>query len=237
MYTYRSRYSKMTKCSNCASDIGTDDGFCNVCGMEFLDTGIICVEDLYKKNYSCLFDQKPRKHNPYVYCKSWLLKLQGKESVNISSENFTKILELANSWINQNNNQELSCTIIRNWLKRLSLTKYYTHVTWLRKEIESACNINGHSYDLSSEEMEQILNHFREVITEFSNIREASEILQKKRVHNIPSYPYFIVKILSLIIRDKDRLKILLSNVHFQCEKTHAKNENIWKLLCKKLNY
>ena len=103
--------------------------------------------------------------------------------VNISSEDFNKILDSAKKWLAQNK-QELSCIVIRNWLKGLSLTKYYSNVTWLRKEIESTCNITGHSYDLSAEEMEQILNHFREVIKQFSIIKNDHEIVKNKKIHN-----------------------------------------------------
>ena len=141
MYAYRSRYCKTIKCSNCESDIDNNDAICNTCGMEFLDTDAICIEDSYKQYYSYPFSQKSRKHNPNKYCKNWLLQLQGKESINISSEDFNKILNLATKWLDQNANLELCCRTIRNWLRCLSLTKYYTHITWLRKEIESACEI------------------------------------------------------------------------------------------------
>ena len=219
---YSSKYSKITNCSNCNSNID-NNSICNTCGMEILDSDIIFIEESLKKNYSGFFSRRQRKHNPYTYCENWLLQLQGKESVNISSENFNRILELAKSFLSQNNDQQLSCTIIRGWLKSLSLSKYNSHITWLRKEIESACNIKSQSYELTNEEIIPILNCFSEI-----------QLLKSKkfRLH----YPFLIAKILPLAIKDKSRLDILLSNIHFQNEKTLAKNEHIWRQIKAFLN-
>jgi len=148
-----------------------------------------------------------------MYCKNWLLQLQGKESVNISSESFNRILEFAK----KSPDQQLSCTVIRGWLKRLSLSKYNSHITWLRKEIESACNIKSQSYELTNEEITVILNYLSEI---FQSLKS-----KKIRLH----YPFLLAKILPLAIKDKSRLDILLSNIHFQNEKTLAKNEHIWR--------
>lgn len=228
---YCSRYSKITKCTNCNSDID-DNAICNTCGMEFLYSDIICIEENYKKNYSCSFHEKQTKHNPYKHCKNWLLKLQGNEVVNISSENFNKILDCARKWLDQNETVELSCSVIRNWLKLLSLTKYNTHITWLRKEIESGCNIKGHSYELSSDEISDILNYFSQIIAQFSALKQDPKV----HMHNIAYYPFFIAKILSLVIHNKNRLNTLLSNVHSQNKKTLAKNEYIWDILSNNIN-
>ena len=237
MYAYRSRYCKTIKCSNCESNIDNNDAICNTCGMEFLDTDAICIEDSYKQYYSYPFSQKSRKHNPNKYCKNWLLQLQGKESINISSEDFNKILNLAKKWLDQNDNLELCCTIIRNWLRCLSLTKYYTHITWLRKEIESACEIKGHSYELTDCEISEIVTYFSEITKQFSSIKDDPEIIHTFKRKNMLYYPFVIAKVLHLVIHDKNRLNILLSNVHFQDKKTLAKNEYVWEVLRKKLNY
>ena len=203
-----SRYNKITKCTNCNSDID-NNAICNTCGMECLYSDIIRIEEKYMKNYSCSFSRVPNRHNPYKYCKNWLLLLQGKESVNISSENFDKVVGLAKQWLDQNANVELSCPVIRNWLKRLSLSKYNPNVTWLRKQIESACNIQGHSYELTDDEMNQTLNYFSEISKQFISIKQDPEILcvlERKNLRNILYYPFIIVKILSHIIQDKTRL-------------------------------
>ena len=78
--------SKQTKCNNCDSNVDSTLTTCSTCGMELLDNSIICIEDSYKKYYSYPCRQKQIKHNPNKYCKKWLLQLQGKESVNISTE-------------------------------------------------------------------------------------------------------------------------------------------------------
>jgi len=209
--------------------------------MEFIDSNTYCIENSYKKYYSSVFNQRAIKHNPNKYCKNWLLQLQGKERVNISSENFNKIINLAQQWFNHDKglentlqcgtSNEVSCIIIRNFLKYLLLTKYNPHITWLRKQIEYACDIKGYSYELTNDERYKILEYFNEIVTQFSYL------ISKHKIHNIIYYPYFIARILTLVIHDQNRLNILLSNVHFQKKVTIVKNENIWKELCGKLNY
>lgn len=172
------------KCSNCDSEI-YNTYICDTCGMEFTNSSIIRIEDFYKKKYSCSFNQKIKKHNPNKHCEIWLLQLQGKETVNISSENFNKIINLAKKWFNQNNNVELSCVVIRKWLKCLSLTNYNPHITWLRKQIENICNaqqlsymVKKHSYDLTNDEIIKILEYFNEIITQFTFLIQEPKILQ-----------------------------------------------------------
>lgn len=244
-------------CTNCGAEDSIEDAaiygnnstdydtsICNNCGMDCLSDSeySICIEDSYKKKYSCSFNQKVKKHNPNKHCEIWLSQLQGKENVNMSSENFNKLINLANKWINQNNGEkvELSCPVIRKWLKCLSLTNYNPHITWLRIQIESICKINGHSYELTADENIKILDYFSEIVDEFINITQDPKILQnlkKKKIHNILYYPYCIVRILTFVIKDKNRLNILLSNVHFQNKITLMKNEYIWKEICGRLGY
>ncbi len=120
------------------------------------------------------------------------------------------------------------------------MTIYNPHITWLRIHIESICNIKSHSYELTNEEVVKILEYFNNIVSLFSNIIQDPNILlilKRKKIHNILYYPYCIVRILSFVIEDKERLNILLSNVHFQNKVTLSKNEFIWKELCKKLDY
>lgn len=238
IYKYNVKNEIENKCFNCNNIISLCDTFCKICGAEL--NNIIYIEESYKKTYSFVFNQKIKKHNPNKHCEIWLLQLQGKENITISSENFKRLINIAEKWINQNNQLELSCVIIRKWLKCLSLTHYNSHITWIRIQIESVCNIKGYSYDLTNEEIIKILEYFNEIILQFPIIISNNKILQhlkKKKIHNMIYYPYCIVRILHFVINNKKRLNILLSNVHFQNKITLSKNEFIWKEICNILNY
>jgi hypothetical protein len=211
--------------------------------METYQQHTSCIEDHFKKHYSNVYNQRA-KHNPNKHCETWLLQLQGKETVNITTENFNKIIGLAKEWFHQNNaSVELSCEIIRKWLKSLSLTVYNPHIPWLRKQIHYACDIQRYSndsYDLSNDEIATILHHFNKIVVEFSHLTKEPgffKMLEKKRIYNVLYCPYFFARILPFVIDDRTRLKILLSNIHFQSKTTLAKNDYIWKELCNRLNY
>src|SRR6266516_4671250 len=202
------------KCGNCQGEID-DTTLCLRCGFEFDDYNI-CIEKSFVTKYSYPY-QKINIHNPNKYYETWILQLQGKETVKISSENFIKILNLAKIWFSSNT--ELSCDIIRKWLKSLSLSKYNSHITWLRKEIESTCGINSYSFELTNNEINEILEHLKEIIELYPKIKQEPEVLKlfkRRKIQNNLYYPFFIVRILSLIIPDRNRLGILLSNIHFQ---------------------
>ena len=223
-------------CDNCHAKID-DTSMCMTCGFEYEDNNIY-IEESYKSKYSYSFYGRIRNHNPNKYCESWLLQLQGKETVNISSENFNKLLDLAKIWFS--NNKELSCAVIRKWLKSLSLTIYNSHITWLRKEIESACDIEGYSYELTSNEVSDILEQLNKIIDLYPKIMQEAKILKlfkRGKVQNNLYYPYFIVRILTLVIHDKNRLATLLSNIHFQSRTILTRNEHIWKEVCKQFQY
>src|SRR6266516_2637381 len=202
------------KCNNCQSEI-EDYSICMTCGFESEDYSIY-IEKSFENKYSHPY-QRLNIHNPNKYYKTWILQLQGKEMVKISSENFNKILNLAKIWFCSNT--ELPCDIIRKWLKSLTLSRYNSHTTWLRKEIESACGINSSSFDLTNNEINEILELLEEIIVFYPKIKQEPEVLKlfkRRKMQNNLYYPFFIVRILSLVIPDRNRLSILLSNIHFQ---------------------
>lgn len=226
-------------CSNCNNDILILDSIiCNICGYEI--GGVSGVDSFYKKKYVSLFNQRIKKHNPNRHCEIWLLQLQGKEIINMPVSDFDKIIQIAKTWQAYNKDIPLSCIIIRKWLKCISLTIYNPHITWIRIQVETICNMKSNSYELTRDEIKEILIYFNDIIEEFPNIiinQQILNVLKKKKIHNILYYPYCIVRILFFVITDKPRLKILLSNIHFQNSLTLFKNDLIWKEICNKLGY
>ena len=103
----------------------------------------------------------------------------------------------------------------------------------MRKEIESAYDIKGYSYELTNNEVIETLGYFKNIIDIYPKIIQEIEI----KLQNGLYYPYYIAKILSLVIQDTDRLNTLLSNIHFQSKTILNRNEYIWKEICKHLQY
>src|SRR6266516_4968014 len=83
---------KQTKeCGHCQGQID-NAGMCMTCGFECEDSNSnIRIEEFHKNIYSYPFHQRINIHNPRKYCEKLLIQLQGRERVNISSENFNKI--------------------------------------------------------------------------------------------------------------------------------------------------
>src|SRR6266516_8185531 len=147
------------KCSYCEAKINNSD-ICLICGFECIEgVNNNHIEEFHKYKYSYPFLRRRNVHNPRRYCEAWLIQLQGRERVNISSENFNKIINQAGIWFSSNT--KLSCDLIRKWLKSVSLSKYNSHVNWIRKQMESAYSIKTYSYELSNYEVNKILDHFK----------------------------------------------------------------------------
>ena len=226
------------KCTNCEAKIICTD-ICLRCGFECQEgRNNRCIEEFHKNKYSYPFHQRITIHNPRKYCETWLIQLQGRERVNISSDNFNKIINQAGMWFSSYT--KLSGDLIRKWLNSLSLSKYNSHVTWIRKQIESAYSIKGYSYELSNYEVNKILEHFKTILDVYKKIKwepKVLEIFKSRKIPNNLNYSYFIARILAIVIHDKNRLATLLSNMHFQSESILVRNDYIWKELCKQLHY
>ncbi len=85
-----------------------------------------------------------------------------------------------------------------------------------------------------------MLQHLKEIIEFYPKIKRKPEVLKlfkRRKIQNNLYYPFFIVRILSLVIPDKNRLSTLLSNIHLQSKSILVRNEYIWKEICKQLRY
>src|SRR6266516_2686741 len=113
------------KCSNCEVKLNNSD-ICLRCGFEcHEEVNNNRMEEFHKNKYSYPFHRRINVHNPRKYCEAWLIQIQGRERVNISSENFNKIMNQAGIWFSSNTKL---CNLIRKWLKSLSLSKYNSNM-------------------------------------------------------------------------------------------------------------
>src|SRR6266516_1921313 len=164
----------------------TNSNFLETIKNHTKDSNIIRqINEFHKNIYSYTFHQRINIHNRRKYCEKLLIQLQGRERVNISSENFNKIITRAG--IRFSFNTKLSCDIIRKWLKSLSLSKYNSHVTWLRIQIESAYGIENNSYELSNYEVNKILDHFKTIIDLYRIMKLEPKVLENFKSRKIPN--------------------------------------------------
>jgi hypothetical protein len=233
-------YVKLIECENCKSVVDCNDTECYACGYfiknityrENTNTATNnngnnnnnAAKDCYASSnnghLSCQF--KNKKHNPAKHCYMWLLQLQGKESITISCEETQLILNIAQSkYIKHDGNIEFTCDVIRSHLRRL-IEKYL------------GITRNESYYDLTDEEILEIMRIFNMIQIKYDKLCTDPIVLSriyKQRVHNNLYYPYYLIQVLKYIIKNKQRLKFILSNIHVQSDKTTFKNDMIWTMM------
>ena len=73
-------------------------------------------------------------------------------------------------------------------------------------------------YDFTDNEIHEILSMFNQILAQYYTLRSDLNVLaqlNRKSIHNL-YYPYYLVKILQVVIIDKERLAFMLSNIHTQ---------------------
>jgi hypothetical protein len=230
-------YVKVNRCQNCAIEMPESTVVCQECGS--IKGKNFYIEESQKDNYQTNYSFKKKSHNPNKHCDMWLTKLQGKESVNISIEQLNLIYKLAKEEYTHRPNMALNCQLIRVWLKKLELTQFNSNVPWIRRHIEQHLNIPSNNYEFTDDEINQILNMFYKIQIEYDKLKKCKrtlQILKKKSIHNSLYYPYYLIKIIKIVIDDKERVKFIVSNVHSQSTQTIKKNDILWMLICEKIN-
>lgn len=215
-------------CMNCNSKI--QDGLeCEICGVN--NNNMFNIEDKQKDSYQYLRKTKNKQHNPNNHCKTWLIQLQGKENILIKTEMLQNIFSLAKDYIEINKLTSITYDLVRLWLKQCKLSCYNPHITWIKNQIEIEFNLTKTDCFLSDDEMQAILDIFDRVYTLFLEVIREHKFNQK----NI-FYPFYISKIIPLVITDEARLKTLNAHLHKQSVSTTQKNDIIWSQIIQRLS-
>ena len=118
--------------------------------------------------------------------------------------------------------EQLTCEMIRTYLKELHLTIYNDHVPLIRKEITK-----NEPAQLTDHELKLIYVYFGRVIQIFNKIKTTNK-------PNCPYHPYFIYKIIEQLLNKQEfqsRKKEILSNIHLQSRETLIDNDLLWSLI------
>ena len=228
------KYSRKLECENCKSVMSEHDIDCSECGCS---TRLLYSNVIPRVGYNAFGN---KKHNPIKHCELWLSHLQGQEHVAMAHEDLISLITLAESGYSACNG-EFTCKVIRSYLKKLHITRYNPHISWIRKYIENSLNITRDEryYDFTENEIHEILSVFNQILAQYYTLCCDSNVLMqlnRKSIHNL-YYPYYLVRILQIVIIDEERLAFMLSNIHIQSQKTTLKNDMLWTLMRSKLSF
>lgn len=167
---------------------------------------------------------KHGKYDPTKHCKFWVDRIQAKENADIPGKVINTVkrcIKRDNIWLEQ-----LTCPMIRSYLKELKITNYNDHVPLILKIITSKEPIQ-----LSEYELKLVYLYFGRVIQIYNKTKPDNK-------PNCPYHPFFIYKILEQILnepKEQRKKKNILSSIHLQSRETLIENDNIWRPICNEI--
>lgn len=192
-----------------------------VMGVESDISSLVCKRcGLIQKLHGVVFDSAmSRTHTNYdstKHGKAWMDKIQAREDTDVT-EVAAAVLECArNDRIIATN---LSCELIRIYLKRVKMTKYNDHVPAIRKHITGIS-----PPQFTESEQKKINMYFDRAIHIFNKLKSGEK-------PNAPYHPYFLYKIIEQVVTTDKRAEIL-SCIHLQSPVTLCRHDLLWKLIC-----
>ncbi len=197
----------------------TAEYVCKNCGKLEKMAGVVFEDDQFY--YQEGKRTKHGKYDPIKHAKFWLDRIQAKESTNIPDEiiNAVKRCILRDrQWINN-----ITCEMIRMYLKQLKMTTYNNHTALILKLITGV-----EPEQLTETEVRLVYMYFGSVIQIFNKIKKPTK-------YNCPYHPYFIYKIIEQIIKlphERMRREKILSFIHLQARDTLIDNDITWFEIC-----
>ncbi len=195
----------------------TSEFVCKKCGTVEKMYGVVFEDEqlFYQEGQRT----KNGKYDPSKHCKFWVDRILARE--NIDDNKFKDAVKAVKLCRKRDNIriEQLSCEMIRSYLKELHLTIYNDHVPFIRKKIT-----NIEPAQLTDHELMLVHVYFSRVIQIFNRIKTSNK-------PNCPYHPYFIYKIIEQILKGNEhasRRKEILSNIHLQSRDTLIENDCIW---------
>ena len=156
------------------------------------------------------------------HCRYHLERILAIKNPNIPKYLVPKI----HDWLRRNNFAYLKlvrCPDLRRCLKEIKETKYNEHVPFIRQ------TISGISPErLFHNEICQLYIYFDKAVTVFNGKKRGERA-------NLKYYPYFIFKIIEMILHkpeDRRRLQSIVDCIHFQRDSTIVSNDRLWSEIC-----
>jgi len=193
---------------------------CTHCGLSKELYGTVFEDDQFY--YQEGQRTKHGTYDPSKHCRFWVERIQARETTEIPELiiNSVKKCILRDKIKNKN---QVTCALIRKYLRQTRNSKYNEHVPLIRKIITGIT-----PPQLTDYEMQLIHIYFDKVIHIFDEIKPPQKT-------NCPYHPYFIYKIIEQIMstnRDLSRKAKILSCIHLQSRSTLVTNDSLWCLIC-----
>jgi len=201
-------------CNNCkkimTEDNDSGDLICNTCGF---------IKKIHGTNMFSN-DKTKNMHNVAKYVDEWIRKIEGKPSKKIPKE----IVDLVKNRCIQTELLKPSYEDIRDVLKYLGKTQYNhfcPHIRWQITGIRPE--------QLTVDEKSEIKSRFITAIDIYMQVKPDSRT-------NKPHYPYFIFKLVDLLLPNSERKFKIMDAIHIQERKTIVKNDIYWEKVCESMD-
>lgn len=159
------------------------------------------------------------------HCRYHLERILAIKNPNINERVWEKI----HLWLKRNNFQYLklvTCPDYRRCLKEIKETKYNEHVPFIRQVISGVSPER-----LFHHEIRSLYMYFEKAVSAFNKLKDGERA-------NLKYYPYFIFKIIEMILSkpdDKKRLQSIVDCIHFQRDNTIVANDRLWAEICEEV--
>lgn len=193
---------------------------CPSCGMSKELFGTVFDDDQFY--YQEGQRTKHGTYDPSKHCRFWVERIQARETTEIPEAIINSVKECIITDKIKNKNQ-ITCSLVRKYLRQIKQSKYNEHVPLIRKIITGIT-----PPQLTDYEMQLIHIYFDKVIHIFEEIKPSTKI-------NCPYHPYFIYKIIEQIIKEEKEQKRklqILACIHLQSKTTLVINDILWGFIC-----
>lgn len=215
------RSENLFSCENCGIKMDVSPAMshviCKRCGINEELKGMIFEDEQF-------FQQEGQRakhgnYDPVKHCRSWIDKIQARESADIPVYVINMIRRKA-----KNNRltdlRSLSCETIRKYLHKSRYSKFNEHIPLIRKIITGVA-----PPQFSDLERRRIIIYFGKIVVLNAKIKPNSKT-------NTTYHPYFIMKIIEQIVGDVARRKKIIACIHMQALETLIDHDKDWKKIC-----
>lgn len=190
---------------------------CNNCGFLYELKGTVFNDSQLYSQESIRY--KHAGYEPSKHVKSWLERIQARETNTITDDQIAKI-EACIRRDGITNKKKLTVEQIRQYLKDCGLTDLNEHVALIKKIITGVA-----PPQLTYSEMQDITTSFAKAVKAYNIIRPPSK-------SNLLYYPFLTRKLIEMHVADRVKRSALISFIHLQGTQTLVQNDNMWERIC-----
>ncbi len=196
---------------------GSSEMICDNCGYLYELKGTVFSDEQFYSQEGTRY--KHAGYEPSKHCKSWLERIQARETNTISPGQIAKI-EACIVRDGITNKKRLSIEQLRRYLKDSGLTELNEHVALIKRIITGIV-----PPQLSYAETQDITSSFSKAVKAYNVIRPSNK-------SNMLFYPFIVSKLIEMHVNDYTKRKGLLSFIHLQGSQTLIQNDKIWLRIC-----